>query len=310
MPDPAIPAGKVRFFALPESGGHYMDINRPAWPYDVEIHMPIAITQAADGSYPDNGFFDPLNEAGDTLGTYDYRLLSMSTWRLPEDQKIEFNAFFNDPAMGRAENFMLRLGPTSTGFFPFGIDMGDYGDFIVRLVTRDQTGSLIDPYKWFEESPSFVMVTRATNALSLPGDDQGGLYIGDAVFGLLYPQEGIKPKTTYNFQTQLSVSGSPNSLDSGVLGDSWETGFELLCSGCNAYQVVDEIVNNKRTADIPIIAPAGYYLYGADQSSGGTYTSKFLGSSHDDKEVILKISHIGFDQFRIPLNFWMKAKTA
>jgi len=289
-----------------------VEINRPAWPYDVEIHMPIAITQAADGSYPDNGFFDPLNEAQDTLGTYDYRILSSSLWRMTADQKISFNAFMRDLRMGRAENMIMKLGNDYTGFYPMAPDYAENGNFVCRELSRDQSGMLLSPYKWFEDTIAFRMISSGGGGVSLAPMTQGGLFIGGNTYGLMYPQGGIRPKASYNFQTGISETGAPNSFDGGIAGDSWEAGFDLLCNGYSCSEIITKLTQTYRTADIPIVVPPDHYMFGADQSAGlaGSYMTKFLGSERTDKEVILRVTHYGVDQFKIPMNFYMKEKVS
>jgi hypothetical protein len=287
-------------------------VNRPTWGYETEIHMPIAITRAADGTY---GFFDPLNAAGTTLGTYDYRVMSSSLWRMTNAQKTAFNAFMLDAAKGRALNMVMRLSAEGvfTGFYPFGVDMCDNGDYTVRELTRDQSGKMMRPLKWYEDNMSLVMVTRGGVSFSAPAASQGKLYIGDIATGFMFPQSGIKPVSSYQFQTDLSLSGAPNSLNGPAVADSWETSFDLLCNTQNTYALIDQLVNKTRAADLTLVVPDHFDMFGADQSAngaGGTYTARFLGSSRTDKEVVLKITHEGFDRFKIPLTFWMKAKTA
>jgi hypothetical protein len=218
------------------------------------------------------------------------------------------NAFLRNVTSGRAENFILRLGENHTGFYPFGPDRGDYGDFTVRLLTQEQSGCLREPYQWFEDTLSLVMVNFPTAPMVFPGLVQGGMSIGDFATGLMFPQNGINPKVSYNLQTGLGMSGVPNSLDGNLLSDQWECEFELSCNASNTVNTILQLLTVTRTQDVNIITPAGYFLYGADKGSSGTYTSKFLGSSHDGKELILKVSHIGIDQFSIPLSFWLKEK--
>ena len=289
-----------------------VDVNRPSYPYDVEIHMPIAITQAADGSYPDNGFFDPLNEAQDTLGTYDYRILTSSLWRMPADQKTSLNAFMRDLRMGRAENMVMKLGSAYTGFYPFGPDKGENGNFTVRELSRYQSGVQMAPFKWFEDTIAFVMTGGGGGGVLLSPMAQGELFIGGNAYGLMYPQDGIKPKPIYNFSTGISETGAPNSLDGGIVGDSWETGFDLLCNGYSCSEIITKLTQTYRTLDIPIVVPPNYYMFSADQSAGlaGSYKAKFLGSERTDKEVILRVTHYGFNQFKIPMNFYMKERVS
>jgi hypothetical protein len=288
-------------------------VNMPGWGYETEIHMPIAITQAEDGKYPDNGFFDPLNAAGTLLGTFDYRVLSSCLWRMTPQQKSDFNAFMRNVSRGRAQDMVMGLGVSNIGFYPFGIDMSDTDDFIVREINRDQSGKQMRPFRWSEDGMSLIMISHVGVSFSAAPSSQGKLFIGDIVNGFMYPPGGIKPKPTYAFATQLSVSGAPSSINGPLTADSWETSFDLYCNTYNAWALIDQLVNKTRTADIPLIVPDHFDLFGADQSvggAGGTYTAKFLGSSRSDKEIVIKITHVGFNQFKIPLTFWMKSKAA
>jgi hypothetical protein len=291
-------------------------VNRPGWGYETEIHMPIAITQAEDGTYPENGFFDPLNEAGTTLGTYDYRVLSSSIWRMTNAQKNNLNSFMRSASLGRAQDFIMSVEAigVSSGFYPFDPTLGDNGDYQVRIITQDQSGKQMRPFRWYEEKFSMVMVSHSTGTIIVPtARAQGKFFIGSIATGFMYPQAGFKPMAEYCYSTDLSITGVPSSMNGPVLDDSWTTSFELVCNASGAYQLVNQLVNVTRTADINLVVPTHFDVYGADWSVagvGGTYKSKFLGSSRTDKEVVLKIIHEGYDRFRIPLTFWLKEKTA
>jgi hypothetical protein len=287
------------------AGGSSFTVNRPAWGYEVEIHMPITVSKAADGTY---GFFDPVDEDG-YAGTYDYRVLSSALWRMTAAQKTNLNAFMRDPALGRAVDFNIDLGETASGFFPGGPDLYDNGTFRVREVSREQSGRQVRPWRWFEDDGALVIVT--------PEDDprdyytawsQGKLFIGDIATGFMYPQDGFKPSAQYSLQTQLLITGVPSSINGPVAGDSWETSFELLCNTKNAAALISYLTTH-RTNDMTLQVPAYHDPFGIDQIAFyGTYTAKFLGSERTDREMILRVKHIGHEQFLIPLSFWMKGK--
>ncbi len=202
----------------------------------------------------------------------------------------------------------MSLGNEPTGFYPFGPDYGDVGDFTVRVMERIQSGILYTPYKWFEENIVLQLVPNTT----LPSYTfqqrikQGKLKIGD-IDGLRWVQ--FNPKTMYSLKLVKTRNGMPYTLDNGLSGDSWETGFELELNYSNAAAIVNYLTKI-RDFDIDIITQNNYFSFGMDQLSSGTYSTKQLGTSYDSKEIILNIKHVGFNQFVLPLSFYMKEKIA
>jgi hypothetical protein len=190
--------------------------------------------------------------------------------------------------------------------------MCDNGDYTVRELSRDQSGKLMRPFKWYEDDLSLVMVTRGGVSFSAYARSEGDFYIGSIGTGFMYPQNGITVSSTYCFDTQLSMSGAPSSVNGPLAGDSWEASFELQCNTYNAAALVEEITLS-RTSDIILTVPDHFDMFGADQSllgAGGTFKTKFLGSSRTDKEIVLSMKHIGVEQFLVPMTFWMKEKIA
>lgn len=285
------------------STGAHIDIYRTQWPYKTEIHAPICISQASDGTYPDNGFFDPGLE-------YDYRILNMSALMLPASQKINLNAFLNSVSQGRCENFILDLGIDSTGFYPFGIDIGDAGTFIVRVISRTQSGMKTDPWKWFTDEISMVLIdsTGAGSTEGLVGRNEGVFYIGDIENGFIMPDDGYEPESNYNFSTGITVSGVPHSIDNPKSSDYYTTKFTLSSNAYATNELITQLMTSTRTADIILRAPDSFCMFGVDLiGHAGNYTCKFLGSSKTDKEVVLIIKHIHYDRFETELTFWCKA---
>jgi hypothetical protein len=69
---------------------------------------------------------------------------------------------------------------------------------------------------------------------------------------------------------------------------------------------MDQLINTTRAADVDIVAPDSTYLFGMDNGSSDTYTCKFLGSTDDDRETVLLMTHIGYQQWVMPLRFYRK----
>lgn len=284
---------------LVAADGTAITIDRPTWGYECEVHMPITVVERHPTGYADA--FD-----ADDTGAKDYRVLTDMKLQLPASQKLDLNNFLRDASLGRAENFTLRLGSTPTGFFPFGPDLGDVGDFSVRLLSQKQGGMLMAPYKYWQDNISLVLVSAPSYAPA-SGASQGELQIG-TVSGLLYPQTLFNPSSIYNYQTGLSRSGVPYSIDGLELSDSWESSWDQQCNTGNAAALVDYLVSTGRGNDITITTAEDFYAYGMDQRSEGIYKSRFLGSSRSKNELVLKMVCDGFNRWTIPLNFWMKER--
>jgi hypothetical protein len=278
----------------------FVDVNIPQYGYELIYHMSIFSQVAADKSY---SFFDPSPH-----GTFDYCILRLNKWLLPETQKNDLNYFLNRAEKARGQNFFLRLGENPTGFFPFFPGQGDSGDFEVRLIKQEQGGILQRPYKYFNDTLELLIISYPSTGFSFSEIDQGPFIIGD-VSGLMFPQDGIKPKTEYNISTGISSGGSPYSVDGPKSGDFYESEFEMTCNTYKMYQLTEYLLSN-RSGDITITTPSGYYLFGSDSGSSGIYTCKFLGSEHSDNEIIFRVRHDGFDQWKTTITFWMREQTA
>ncbi|MDD5363397.1 MAG: hypothetical protein PHN88_14820 [Ignavibacteria bacterium] len=286
---------------------HTVAVTMPNYGYSIEYHMPISKVKALDSSYPDAGFFDPPDENEPPVyGTFDYRLCKIPAWILPSDSKLAMNAFFDSPLYGRGLNCIMDLGNTSTGFFPFGLDKGDTGKFTVRLLESTDSGMRLSPYKRFVESYTFVLVSTDNVAPIFTEALQGDFQIGTCT-GLLYPQAGFKPNSEKLIYNDISIAGVPDSIIGPAAAFSYISAFELLCNDSRAYTLLDGLINTVRSNDVTIIAPLFYYIFGYDKGTSGTYTCKLLGSTDDENETVIIMTHNGYQQWIIPLKFWRKS---
>jgi hypothetical protein len=268
-------------------------LNNPVGAYSVALHMPITIPEKHPAGY------GPAFDA-DNSGALDYRIIDTATWKLPAAQKAALNGFFRDAALGRAETVKLRLGSTSTGFFPGGPDLGDVGDFTVRVVSQDQGGMLLEPWKYWQDTLALVIVT-APSYTPEAGAAQGSLTIG-TVDGLMYPQAGFNAMSRYNLRTDLSRSGVPYSVDGRVAADAWESEWLQRCNNGLAAELV-EYLATARGGDIDIVSAPNYWVYGADNLAEASYSSRFLGSSRTRNDVVLKMTCEKYNHWSIPLRF-------
>lgn len=273
-------------------------ISLPLRGYGCEIHMPIIIA----GKHP-FGYAEPFDM--DSAGSFDYRILTTCKLQLPASQKKALNEFLKNESYGRTENFTLRLGSIPTGFFPFGPDLGDVGDFTVRLLTQQQGGMLLAPLRYWQDDISLVLVS-APSYTPPAGVGQGSFIVG-TVDGLLYPQNTFNPVSQYNFSTALSRSGVPSSMDGADSSNSYESTWDQQCNTGKAAELLAMLTGPLgRSKTISIIGAKDFYVYGSDKFSAGIYFSKFLGSSKTKNEIVISATCEGYNQWTMPLSFWLK----
>lgn len=270
------------------ANGSSVEITTPEYGYSSIVHMPINWVETA------NGWDGWDNGKGQT--TYDYRTCKIPRFLFSKAMQADIVDFLLDSTKGRNTDITIELGESETGFFPFGPDKGDLGDFECRIINRMPTGILDNPWLYFGNEVEMVMVSAPQYAIPVPVD-QGDLQIG-TVDGLMYPQDGIKPISKYGLRQDLTLSGAVNALD--IAHNQYETEFELWANHSKAAALIDHLTGTVRNNDVSIVAPDNHFLYGAENGASGNYTSKLIQSS-------IEIRHIEYDQFRIPLKFWMKA---
>jgi hypothetical protein len=157
----------------------------------------------------------------------------------------------------------------------------------------------------FVDSYSFVLVSTANEIPSFPLAPQGDFIIGGCS-GLLYPINGYDSLCDRLIYTDISASGSPDSVIGPCSSDSLLSEFDLLCNDSEGYLLLDELVNTVRASDVDIVAPNLSYMFGSKGGSGDTYTCKLIGSTEDDAETVVIMTHTGYQQWMTHLKFWMK----
>jgi hypothetical protein len=273
------------------NGANSIQIPQPLFGYQVELSMSFKVIAAADGtrtSWDDTAALVP-----------DKRTLSGLNFQLSYTDQAALQAFLNDAAKGRCETIILRLGATPTGFYPFGPDLGDVGDFTCGILQNAPGGALLDPWLHFPTGLILTLVTAP--AYSLPTVvPQGNFQIG-TVTGLSFPQAGFAVERENNWLTMATNTGVPYSVDGKTATDRWTSAFTNNGNASVSGALIAFLKSTSgRGADITVVAPDKFYMFGAENGARGTYTTRLL----DNKLVI---THNRFDEFSVPLNFWMKA---
>lgn len=265
----------ITFSVLSDS----ITIDTPEYGYSTDCHFAISIVETENGyRIWDNG------------SSYDYRTCSIGRFCFSESDALSVETFFNSH---RQDIITLNIGYDS-GFFPFGPDYGDDGIFTIKLLNRKF--DLYDQFNQFSKSFEFLMVSKPAYAYPtiIP---QGDFSIGN-VDGLMYPQTGINQDKTYGYKSSVSYGGDGYYVDK--LRNKNIVNFVQNCNETMAAALMEFLTgSNGRGSDITLSNSGRYYLFGIENGSSGSYLCKNIKS-------VIRCTHIGTQQFEIPLSFWLK----
>jgi hypothetical protein len=236
-------------------------------------------------------------KVGDDGAAYDQRYCSIPTWLLDPTDQYELAEFFNNLTKGRGNTFTLGLG-TASGFFPFGVDKGDTGNFVCSVFQHTKSGPTFSPYRYHGNAFVFYLVTAPAYSAAA-AETEGTLSIG-TVTTLRHPQ--VLPRSAHEQSIIRAVSrgGVVSSVDLGSTVDTYETEIELRMKRGNTAALLTYLTGTGRGGDITVVSPTNSYLFGIDQSSAGTYATKLLTPT-----IIVK--HTAENVFMSTLKFWMKS---
>jgi hypothetical protein len=259
-------------------------INLPKWGYKTLIKYPFTTTELANKKFA----------KWDAGANYDKRYLSCS-WLLPKTDAETLTEIFRDSTKGRAKTLTFKLG-TDSGFFPFGADRGDSGDFQVVLKGLSLPASQGHPADLFSVDASFLFV-GSYPSYSLPTQfTEGGLTIG-TVGGLRYPESMHGQQIGYSVTVTETENFSAYINDKGESADSYQCELPLTLLGSNMAALIAFLSGaSGRATDITITPPANAYLFGIKNGSTDDYVCKWL---NDEIEIV----HNNYDNFSTSLKF-------
>lgn len=283
--------------------GSTITINKPGYGYVVELHFPICQSVNADGT-----------RTYKILSPTPYAVLQPTTWMLPGSQAADLATFLR--TQSRGQNITITLGTDATGFFPAGPHNGDVETFTARLLSQAPTGLLTAPMRWYQNDLSMV-ITRVPIAYEAGAViPQGSLEfnIGGGTISILPPPDNAcSVKPDYRINTQFSRAGAASSVVGITAADAFVSTMELTMWMQNAAFIINALISGISDVyygasgyDTMVfnITDPGYGIFGADIGNSGTYTAQLLGSEDSPgSEIILKITHTGWNMFTIPLTF-------
>ena len=228
----------------------------------------------------------------DNGSSRDYRMCKFVS-RLNAAQTNTLLTIFNTLAVGRGISLTLGLGHTNTGFFPFGPDRGDKGNFGVRLISVEARPVMEEPWLYFDTE--MVFVEESCPGYTLPSQiPEGDLQIG-AIAELRNPPTMPESATDYGFSTQLTNSGAAYTVDK--LTDFQTTVLKMVCNQSKAAVLINYMCGTVRAANVNIVSQANNYLFGREGGSSGVYSCQWL-----NEQVVIK--HNSFNEFEFELSFY------
>jgi hypothetical protein len=268
-------------------GANTITVKAPEYGYESAIAMNLHYSRV-HGGY----------KIGDDGSVYDSRYCIIPSWLMDSTDMLEMSNFFNDMSKGRGQNFTLGLGATS-GFYPFGCDFGESGNFICSLWDHKKEGSSFSPYRYFKNAITFYWVSGGADP-DYDVETEGSLQVG-TVTTLRHPQTLPKPGHEQAIVRAVSRSGLVSSVDLGGTGDVYESELPLIMKRGNCAALITYLTGSGRGSDIQVKTPANSWMFGIDNyQCAGTFTTKLLTPE-------IKIRHDSVNRFSTTLNFWMKS---
>ncbi len=284
----AVTDGTVQF---EDTLANQVEISVPSFVYKTIIEYPFDIQKNDDGSYDS---FDH----GDGSETYDIRRCACR-FMLTAAQQSTFNIMMKDDNVntrtGRAYDLTLRMN-TSSGFFPFGPDKGDVGDFDIAMVIKRHGTIGESPFKYFIMDVEMIH-TGTFPAYSLPSEVSEGSFTFGSITNNRFPPGWFEPKVEYAYSATIEQDSTVQWMDRMEQGDSYTTNFEMFSNESKAAAVIDYITRTSREASFTIAAPADFYVWGRDLGNA-TFNVKLI----QNKIIISHIKHNLF-KYAIQLSY-------
>lgn len=269
-----------------DDDSNILEVSMPVYPIETYIDLPFEIVKLDDNQYSifDNG------------STYDKRYC-VCNLEIPLSEASNFNAFFgtNTGLKGRAYDLTMRMNSLS-GFFPFGADKGDVGDFNVVATILEPLSMSDDPFK-YHKCKIRIDNIGSWPAYSIPSDTHYGKITIGTVSNLYFPKTFFNVNSNYEYSIVLTESSSVNFIDRGTQADSYENSFTLTCHRSQIADLLNYLTVTSRSGTFTITTGNSDYIFGVDKSPTATYACKLtdnkltiINSYNDIFEINLKLS--------------------
>ena len=272
-------------------GGDSATVDNPEYGYQCEIAMAMTYSKRDNKRYGifDHGF------------NYDVRMCRGVTFNCTAADMDSLSDLFRDSDKGRGSNVTLSLGTTS-GFFPFGPDFGDSGDFVVRVVNYDPGGQVTRPWKQYRPKMDILYVSGPSPSYSYSDTlDDGGVQLG-SVTGLKWPQTGYKTRPEYAVNNVVTRDGTAHEIDDGAYSDNYINAGGWTGNQGKFATLVNHLTVAVRDSNLSLVTPADHYAFGRDQAASGEMLVQPLYSEIRPNNAVLSVVHDRFDHFTMPIS--------
>jgi hypothetical protein len=277
----AVTDGKIQ---LEDADLNQIEISVPVFGYKTTILLPFDIQKLDTGLY---GIYDHG-------ASYDIRKCNC-TFMLSATEMNTLNTFLKEDnistSKGRAYNVTLRMN-TGSGFFPYGADKGDVGDFTTAM-TFTKHGSVGEsPFNYFICDVEMVNVGTFP-AYVLPAEVSDGAFTFGTITECRFPPDWFSPAINYGYYATIKQNSTVEWIDRGENADWFETQFDFRSNESKTAAVINYITGTSRGGAFNIATPAGYRPFGSDIGDG-TFSVRLI----QDK---IEITHHEYNLFSFPI---------
>lgn len=263
-------------------GGNEINVAVPIFGYQTIIDFPFTIVKRDDGSYnvwDDNG----------TGSTFDKRYCQCQ-FELSASDMNTLNTYISDT--GRGQSDLVLSMSTGSGFFPFGPDKGDTGDFEIALVIKNSDRVSNEPWGYFVCEVE-IYNTGTWPSYTLPSEVSEGSFTFGTVTNCRFPISWFKPTTKYAVHDTRDYDGDIRYIDRGSSGDHYTTDWTWVCNESKAAAILDYIETTARGTAFSITSASGFYPFGRDNGDG-SFTVKMI-----QERIVVR--HENYDQYKFDM---------
>ncbi len=270
------------------SNSTYIDIVPPDFGYSVLVRLALNQIELQNKQI----------DAWDNGKQYDTTILKIPAMFMNKTDAKALASYLTSENTGRTASMVLDL-ESDRGVYPAGPHHGDSGTFNIKLINRDISGILEDPYWYFKLDFEFTI--SPISSYSLPSPIQENSNSGFSICGidgLRYPPEGFNPKNVYSYSAIEGLGNNTSGIDTKVNG--YKTSFDLVCNQPNAANVCYNLLNELgRSNTFQMNCMDNYYPFGVDNglnTAGESFNVKLAKNE-------INIVHRNVNEFELSLNF-------
>ena len=257
-----------------------VQIDVPSFPYKMTLNLPFDIQELDNGNVY-------IRDEGQP---YDKRFVELD-FILTSSQQNALNQFL--AYTHRGEAFILTLS-TGSGFFPFGPDLGDGGDFPVAIEIVGTPQAKYNPFRYLTCKLRMTLIGTPP-VYSLPTQITDGTLSIAGVGSMNLPPDLFDPNQEYKYDTQFTENSTPEIISRGQKGDCVHSVFTLLSNQSKAAALLNAITTLFRKMPMTINSTDYTFIFGIDQPEAGL-SAQLISN-------VIEVTHENFNRFSFKLEY-------